>query len=377
MSGSWESSRNTFQCPDRLPRLCPPTNIAPPAYTPSPRFSPTESMAVRQKIPLRRSARFMLRQASCTTRSLTSAVPRAGALYCPVSGCNAAGPDSDCTGPCSVAHQLPQFCFRPVRKFRDGDAIYSRSRWRFLPVTAFINPVPSGLRLLERSPCHTASTTCARLVEVGRSLPSSPQSTSGSRSIPAEDIFRFPNPVFLVSALNSAPCVGRSHLNSCVPFPRRALLFSSSFSRPVLHRQGFGTMDALTPLPTGLPACEWPHRFGLRRFCPDARAPPRFGAFWSPGAYSGTSGHPLGRGLLGSPPRFFRTAQPGTTWGRPRRYGSLSRPGWGLPHGGQLGHAFPRPYPPVQPLGLQLSSLPSGPPHLPSRERTASRLPRP
>src|SRR5207302_8925089 len=100
--------------------------------------------------------------------------------------------------------------------------------------------------------------------------------------------------------------------------------FSSSFSRPVLHRQGFGTMDALTPLPTGLPACEWPHRFGLRRFAPTLGLRPALARSGHPVRYSGTSGHPLGRGLLGSPPRSFRTAQSGTTWGRPRRYGSLS-----------------------------------------------------
>src|SRR6266478_4854179 len=57
---------------------------------------------------------------------------------------------------------------------------------------------------------------------------------------------------------------------------------------------------------------------------PDARARPRFSALVSGAPPPACSGHSLERGLLGSPPRFFRTAQSGTTWGRPRRYGSLS-----------------------------------------------------
>src|SRR5437016_10248753 len=84
-------------------------------------------------------------------------------------------------------------------------------------------------------------------------------------------------------------------------------------------------MDALTPLPTGLPACEWPDRLGLRRFAPTLGLGPALAGFGYPvRQLPVSSGHPLGRGLLGSPPRFFRTAQSGKTWGRPRRYGSLS-----------------------------------------------------
>ena len=137
----------------------------------------------------------------------------------------------------------------------------------------------------------------------------------------AGDIGRFPNPV----SVKDPPCSLESHLTSCVPFPRTSFAFSSSLCQPVLHRQGFGTMDALTPLPTGLPACEWPHRFGLRRFAPTLGLGPALAGFGYPvRQLPVSSGHPLGRGLLGSPPRFFRTAQSGKTWGRPRRYGSLS-----------------------------------------------------
>jgi len=64
--------------------------------------------------------------------------------------------------------------------------------------------------------------------------------------------------------------------------------------------------------------------FRASTLCPDARARPRFGALVSGAPLPVCFGHPLGRGLLGSPPRFFRTAQSGTTWGRPPRYLSLS-----------------------------------------------------
>ena len=138
---------------------------------------------------------------------------------------------------------------------------------------------------------------------------------------PVEDVGRF-----CQSDLRheTTPCRLRAHLNSCVPFPRTSFAVSSSVCRPIVPQQRFGTMDALTPLPTGLPACDWPHRFGLRRFAPTLGLGPALACFGLPVRYSGTSGHLLGRGLLGSPPRFFRTAQSGTTWGRPRRYGSLS-----------------------------------------------------
>src|SRR5438128_4699900 len=285
----------------------------------------TESMAVRQKF--RFEDRFDHAAAGFLHHSIPHRRQSQGPELCTARFRDILPPDRTRTVPvrAQLLAQLPQFCFRPVRKFRYGDAIHSRSRLAFLARDAFINPVPSGLHVcwsdhlvIQRVPLAPGSSKRA-----DRGLHRlRPHRVAGR--IPAEDIFRFPNPVFLVSALNSAPCVRRSHLNSCVPFPRTGFAFSSSFSRPVLHRQGFGTMDALTPLPTGLPACEWPHRFGLRRFAPTLGLRPALARSGHPVRYSGTSGHPLGRGLLGSPPRFFRTAQSGTTWGRPRRYGSLS-----------------------------------------------------
>src|SRR5437899_4729015 len=114
--------------------------------------------------------------------------------------------------------------------------------------------------------------------------------------------------------------------------------------------------------------------FRASTLCPDARAPPRFGAFWSPGA--------LLRNLWPS----TRERSPGFTASllpnRATRHNlGASATVWfplpvtagGFHMVGSLATLSPRPYPPVQPLGLQLSSLPSGPPHLPSRERTASR----
>lgn len=185
----------------------------------------------------------------------------------------------------------------------------------------------------------------------------------------------FPIPV---SVKRRAPCFLRSHLNSCVPFPRTSFAFSSSFCQPVLHRQGFGTMDALTPLPAGLPACRWPHRFGLRRFAPTLGLSPASAPLFTRCATSGHvsaihSGevswvHPA---LL--PNRAIRQNLGGVRHG----LAPSPRDGGGLHHATQSGHACPRPYPPVQPFGLQLSSLPHGPPHPPLRERTATRLPRP
>ena len=192
---------------------------------------------------------------------------------------------------------------------------------------------------------------------------------------PAEDFGRFPNPV---SVEGPPPCILGSHLNSCVPFPRTSFAFSSSLCRPVWHRQGFGTMHALTSLPTGLPACRWPHRFGLRRFAPTFGLGPVLALFGHPvrhlrdlsAIHSGEISwvHPA---LL--PNRAIRQHLGGV------HHGVVLSPhdGRGLRHATQLGHACPRPYPPVQPCGLQLSSLPHGPPHPPSRERTATRLPRP
>ena len=199
-----------------------------------------------------------------------------------------------------------------------------------------------------------------------------PQEVAGG---PAEDISRFPNPA---SVKGRSPCTLRSNRNSCVPFPQTSFAFSSSLCQPTLHRQGFGTMDALTPLPTGLPACRWPHRFGLRRSAPTLGLGPVLALF----------GHPV-RHL-----RDLSAVHPGeVSWVRPsllpnrairQNFGGVHRglvlsphDGRGLHHPTQLGHACPQPYPPVQPHGLQLSSLPHGPPHLLSRERTATRLPRP
>src|SRR5437870_11051204 len=113
----------------------------------------------------------------------------------------------------------------------------------------------------------------------------------------AGDIGRFPNPV----SVKDPPCSLESHLTSCVPFPRTSFAFSSSFCRPVLHRQGCGTMDALTPLPTGLPACRWPHRFGLRRFAPTLGLGPALASLFTRSASPGNFSHRPGRGLLSSP----------------------------------------------------------------------------
>jgi len=192
---------------------------------------------------------------------------------------------------------------------------------------------------------------------------------------PAEDVVRLPNPV---SRQRTTPCFLRAQLNSCVPFPGTSFAFSSSFCQPLLRRQGFGTMDALTPLPTRLPACRWPHRFGLRRSAPTLGLGPVLALLFIRCASSGPfsaihSGevswvHPA---LL--PNRAIRQNLGGVRHG----VAPSPRDGGGLHHATQSGHACPRPYPPVQPFGLQLSSLPHGPPHPPSRERTATRLPRP
>ena len=200
----------------------------------------------------------------------------------------------------------------------------------------------------------------------------------GVAGCPAKDIARFPNPV---SVKGRPPCFFRFHLNPCVPFPQTSFAFSSSLCRPLPHRQGFGTMDALTSLPTGLPACRWPHRFGLRRFAPTLGLGPVLALFVHPvrhlsGHLSATNPgeiswvHPA---LL--PNRAIRQNFRGIRDGAPC---PLNRHSRGLPPARrarparQLGHASPRPYPPVQPFGLQLSSLSPGPPHLPSRGRTAT-----
>jgi hypothetical protein len=187
----------------------------------------------------------------------------------------------------------------------------------------------------------------------------------------AEDIGRLPNPV---SVEGRPPCILGSHLTSCVAFPRASFAFSPSLCRLA----GFGTMHALTSLPTGLPACRWSHRFGLRRFAPTLGLGSVLALLFTRCATSGRFStihlgeiswvHPT---LL--PNRAIRQNLGGV------HHGVVLSPhdSRGLPHATQLGHACPRPYPPVQPFGLQLSSLPHGPPHPPSRERTATRLPRP
>src|SRR6266566_5684924 len=83
--------------------------------------------------------------------------------------------------------------------------------------------------------------------------------------------------------------------------PSNELCFLILFRRPIVHRQGFGTMDALTPLPTGLPACRWLYRFGLHRFASILGLGPALTRSGHPVRHAGTSGHRHERGLLGSP----------------------------------------------------------------------------
>jgi hypothetical protein len=130
-------------------------------------------------------------------------------------------------------------------------------------------------------------------------------------------------------------------------------------------------MDALTPLPTGLPACRWPHRFGLRRSAPTLGLGPVL-AHWSPVRHL--------RSLLAIHSVEVSWVHPALLPNRAVRHnlgcvrcGSVPsiRFGRGFRLATQFDHALPRPYPPVQPFGLQLGSLPHGPPHLPLRGRTA------
>src|SRR5205809_5201516 len=109
--------------------------------------------------------------------------------------------------------------------------------------------------------------------------------------------------------------------------------------------------------------------FRASTLCPDARARPRFGAFWSPGAllrnlWPSTRERSPGFTASLLPNRAIRhnLGASATVWF------PLPVPAGGFHMVGSLATLSPRPYPPVQPLGLQLSSLPSGPPHLPSRE---------
>jgi len=119
--------------------------------------------------------------------------------------------------------------------------------------------------------------------------------------------------------------------------------------------------------------------FRASTLCPDARARPRFGRLWLSGPPTSGQFWPSTRerspGFTASllPNRAIRQnlGASATVWF------PLPVTAGGFHMVGSLATLSPRPYPPVQPLGLQLSSLPSGPPHLPSRERTASRLPRP
>ena len=144
------------------------------------------------------------------------------------------------------------------------------------------------------------------------------------------------------------------------------------------HRQGFGTMDALTPLPTRLPACRWPHRFGLRRSAPTLGLGPVLAHWFTrcaiSGVFSATNMEEVSWVHL---PLLPNRAIRHNLRGIPDGVAPSPRQDRGLPHSGKFGHACPRPYTPVQPFGLQLSSLPHGPPHLLLRERTATWLPRP
>src|SRR6266446_1054273 len=218
--------------------------------------------------------------------------------------------------PAQLLPQFLQFRFHLVRKFRDGDAIHSRSLLALLSRNPTVNPVPGRLQTC-RSDClviHRIPLASGSSKRADRCLHGfRPHGVAGR--IPAEDVFRFPHPVFVVRGLNSPPCILRSHLNSCVPFPRTSFAFSSSFCRPVLHPQRFGTMDALTPLPHWTSSVRMAASFRASTLRPDARARPRFSALVSGAPPPACSGHSLERGLLGSPPRFFRTAQSGTIWG--------------------------------------------------------------
>ena len=189
--------------------------------------------------------------------------------------------------------------------------------------------------------------------------------------LPAEDVFRSLQSCLLRRRLHSAPCFLWSHLISCVPVPRTSFASSSSLCRPLSLRQGFGTMDALTPLPAGLPACRWPHRFGLRRSTPMLGLGPVL-AHWSPVRHL--------RYLLAIHSVEVSWVLPALLPNRAARHnlgcvrcGAVPsiRTGWGLRLAMQFDHALPRPYLPVQPFGLQLGSLLRGPPHLLLRERTA------
>src|SRR5438876_7156617 len=96
--------------------------------------------------------------------------------------------------------------------------------------------------------------------------------------------------------------------------------------------------------------------FRASTLCPDARAPPRFGAFWSPGAllrnlWPSTRERSPGFTASLLPNRAIRhnLGASATVWF------PLPVTAGGFHMVGSLATLSPRPYPPVQPLGLQLS----------------------
>ena len=82
--------------------------------------------------------------------------------------------------------------------------------------------------------------------------------------------------------------------------------------------------------------------FRASTLCPDARARPRFSAFVHPVRHLRiVFSHPPRRDLLGSPAASSEPRNPAQPGGVRDGVVPSPRHGWGLPHGGQLGHAFP------------------------------------
>src|SRR3989442_1976421 len=114
-------------------------------------------------------------------------------------------------------------------------------------------------------------------------------------------------------------------------------------SLPTILASGFGTMHALTSLLTGLPACRWPHRFGLRRFAPTLGLGPALALLFTRCAASGLfSAIHLGEISWVHPPllpnRAIRQNLGSIHDGAPC---PLNRHSRGLPHATQLGHPCP------------------------------------
>jgi len=117
---------------------------------------------------------------------------------------------------------------RPVRELGDGDAIHSRSLTALLACGPTIDPVPGCLQV-----CWSDHLVIQRIPLAFGSSKRADRCLHGLRPhrvaslIPAEDIFRFKSSQYCLRRcqFHSAPCVLRSHLNSCVPFPRTSFCF--------------------------------------------------------------------------------------------------------------------------------------------------------